>query len=180
MKTVIIYTSQTGFTKRYANWLAQKVQGDILTIDEAKKKKDDFFTAYDAIVYGGWAMAGSVVQSKWFLEKAAAWKEKKLAIFCVGASPMENPDVETALHNLLTDEQREYIKAFYFQGGLDYSKMKMPSKLAMKAFASMLAKNKNPSESEQKMAEMISRSYDISDEKYVEPIVEYLVGGRDM
>ena len=165
MKTVIIYTSQTGFTKRYANWLAEKVQGDILTIDEAKKKKDDFFAAYDAIVYGGWAMAGSVVQSKWFLEKAAAWKEKKLAIFCVGASPMENPDVETALHNLLTDAQREYIKAFYCQGGLDYSKMKLSSKLAMKAFVSMLAKNKNPSESEQKMAEMISRSYDISDEK---------------
>lgn len=73
MKTVIIYTSQTGFTKRYANWLAEKVQGDILTIDEAK--------------------------------------------------------------------------------------------------------NKNPSESEQKMAEMLSRSYDISDEKYVEPIVEYLCKG---
>lgn len=176
MKTVIIYTSQTGFTKRYANWLAEKVQGDILTIDEAKKKKDDFYKAYDAIVYGGWAMAGSVVQSKWFLEKTAIWKEKKLAIFCVGASPLENPDVETALHNLLTDAQREYIKAFYCQGGLDYSKMKMPSKLAMKAFASMLAKNKNPSASEQKMAEMISQSYDISDEKYVEPIVEYLVG----
>lgn len=174
MKTLIIYTSQTGFTKRYAQWLADRVQGDILTIDEAKKEKDAYFTAYDAIVYGGWAMAGSVVQSKWFLEKAATWKEKKLALFCVGASPMENPDVETALHNMLNDSQREYIKAFYCQGGLDYSKMKMPSKLAMKAFASMLAKNKNPSESEQKMAEMIGKSYDISDEKYIEPIVDYL------
>lgn len=180
MKIAIIYTSQTGFTKRYAQWLADRVQGDILTIDEAKKKKDDFFAAYDEIVYGGWAMAGSVVQSKWFLSKAAAWKDKRLAIFCVGASSLENPDVETALHNLLTDEQREYIKAFYCQGGLDYSKMKTPSKLAMKAFASMLAKNKNPSESEQKMAEMISQSYDISDEKYVEPIVEYLLADRDL
>lgn len=175
MKILVIYTSQTGFTKRYAKWIADRVQGDMIDIDEAKRKKDEFFDAYDGIVYGGWAMAGSVVQSKWFLSKAAEWKGKRLAIFCVGASPMENPDVEIALHNLLDDAKREYIKAFYCQGGLDYSKMKTPSRLAMKAFASMMGRKKNPTDGERVMAEMISRSYDISDEKYIEPIVDYLL-----
>ena len=46
----------------------------------------------------------------------------------------------------------------------------------MKAFAAMLSKKKDMSPNEVKMAEMMSKSYDISDRKYVEPIVKYLAG----
>lgn len=174
MKTLVIYTSQTGFTRKYATWLCKKMDADLLTLQEAKKLKKEQLDAYDALAYGGWAMAGSVVNSKWFLQKASAWKTKKLAIFCVGASPVEDEEVQVALDKLLTDEQKRYIKAFYCPGGLDYSKMKAPSKLAMKALVSALKKKKNPSKREKDMAELLANSYDISDEKYIEPIVEYL------
>ncbi len=174
MKTLIIYTSQTGFTKKYAQWLAKEMEADIITIQEAKNNKKEYFDNYDAIVYGGWAMAGSIVGSKWYFQRATAWKDKKLALFCVGASPEANPDVEEFLNTILTEEQKTYMKVFYCQGGIDYSKMKTPSKLAMKAFASTLKKKKNASQKEKDMAEMISHSYDISDKKYIEPIVKYL------
>ncbi len=173
MKILVIYTSQTGFTKKYAEWISTKLNADILTIQEAKKKKMDFYDKYDAIIYGGWVMAGSVVNSKWFLEEASAWKNKKLAIFCVGASPEENPDIEDNLSKLLTDEQKTYIRAFYCPGGIDYSRMKTPSKLAMKALSAALSKKKDASQKEKDMAEMISHSYDISDEKYIVPITNY-------
>ena len=39
---IVIYTSQTGFTKKYAEWISNKLNGDVLTIQEAKKKKMDF------------------------------------------------------------------------------------------------------------------------------------------
>lgn len=175
MKTLIIYTSQTGFTKRYAEWIAEKMNGELLETKEAKTKKMDFFAQFDAIIYGGWAMAGSLVQSKWFLEKAKELKGKRLAMFCVGASPIESEEVQKALDNMLTDEQRTYVKAFYCPGGIDYSKMKLPSRMAMKAFVSMLNKKKDASAEEKEMASMIAKSYDISDKKYVEPIVEYLM-----
>lgn len=122
-------------------------------------------------------MAGSVVGSKWFLKEASAWKDKKLVIFCVGASPVDNPDVEDSMSKLLTDEQRTYIRAFYCQGGIDYSRMKMPSKMAMKALVSALSNKKDASQKEKDMAEMISHSYDISDEKYIVPIVQYVESG---
>lgn len=138
--------------------------------------KMDFFDKYDAIVYGGWIMASKVVNSDWFLQKASDWKNKKLAIFCVGASPEANPDVEDCLRKILTDEQRTYMKAFYCQGGVDYTKMKAPSKLAMKALAMAISKKKDATEKERDMAEMISHSYDLSDEKYIEPILRYLEG----
>lgn len=86
-----------------------------------------------------------------------------------------NPDVEVALHNMLTEEQRTYIKLFYCQGGLDYDKMKLPSKMAMKAFLSVLKNKKDATEAEKEMASWINHSYDISDKKYIEPIVEYIM-----
>ena len=174
MKTLIIYTSQTGFTKKYADWLAQKTGGDLLDLKDAQKKNDAFFEDYEAIVYGGWVMAASVVKVKWFLNRAASWKGKKLAIYCVGGSPNDNPDVEVMLKNMLTDEQREYIRAFYCQGGFNYERMNTPSRLAMKMFVSALKKKKDPTEKEKIMTEMVAKSYDISDEKYLEPVIEYL------
>ena len=78
------------------------------------------------------------------------------------------------LKNMMTDEQREYIKAFYCQGGFNYERMNAPSRLAMKMFVSALKKKKDPTEEEKIMTEMVATSYDISDEKYLEPIVDYL------
>ena len=147
----------------------------MLTYQDAKNKNETDFEVYDAIVYGGWAMAGNVVNSKWFLSKAPKWRGKKLALFCVGASPVDFPDVEEALKNMVSDEQREYIKAFYCPGGLDYSKMNTASKLAMKALLHTLKHKKNPEPKDTEMASWIDHSYDISDEKYLDPIIEYLM-----
>lgn len=176
MKTIIVYSSQTGFTKRYADWLAEELGADAITLDEAKKQNNQYFDDADAIIYGGWAMGGKVVNSEWFTQRIPKWKGKKLVLFCVGASPSETPDVEVALHNALTDEERKYAKAFYCQGGIAYEKMKLPFKLAMKAFASMVRKKKDATEQEKEMGEMISHSYDIADKKYIMPIVEYVRG----
>ena len=179
MKTIIVYTSQTGFTKRYAQWLAEELEADVITLDEAKKKNDSYFNGADAIVYGAWAMGGKFVNSEWFTKKIPDWKGKKLALMGVGASLAANPDVEEVLDNIFTDEERKYAKAFYCQGGIAYEKMKLPSKLAMKAFASMVKNKKGATDKEREMGEMISHSYDISDKKYVMPIVEYIRGTHE-
>ena len=97
MKTLIIYTSQTGFTKKYSQWLADEMDAEVYDLKDAKKKEAAFFDAYDAIVYAGWIMAGKVVKSDWFLGKANGWKGKRLAVMAVGGSPNDNPDVDVAL-----------------------------------------------------------------------------------
>jgi menaquinone-dependent protoporphyrinogen IX oxidase len=178
MKMLVIYTSQTGFTKRYAEWLADRMRGDLLELKEAKKKTADFFEAYDAICYGGWAMAGNIVKAKWFLEKSAGWKGKRLAMFCVGGSPYDNPDVEVFLRNALNGEQKDNIKLFYCQGGFNYERMKAPSRIAMKMFVSTLKNKKDAPEKDRLMAEKMSSSYDIADIKFIEPIVSYFLGGK--
>lgn len=172
MKTVVVYTSQTGFTKRYAEWISEKAKADIFELKEAQEKEASFFDAYDAVIYAGWCMAGKVVKSNWFFDKAASLKGKKLAVVAVGASPNENPQVDEAMATLLTAEQKQYIKVFYCQGGINYDKMKLPSKLAMKMFAGSLKKSKDPKQREQ--GAFIDHSYDIADIKFIEPVIAFL------
>ncbi|MCR5756266.1 MAG: flavodoxin domain-containing protein [Acetatifactor sp.] len=169
MKTLIIFSSQTGFTKRYAEWIAEETDAELISLSRAKKKNADYFDTYDAILYGGWTMAGRVVKADWYFKRAEKWKDKKLLVFCVGASPMENPEIQTALDNMLTSEQKEFIKIFYCPGGIAYDKMNLFSRLAMKAFASALKKDADPDK--QKQGAIISESYDIADKQYIQPIL---------
>lgn len=172
MKGLIIYSSTTGFTEKYAKWLAEKLQADLLTINEATKKPDTFFEVYEALVYGGWALAGKIHKSKWFLDRLEHWKGKRLALFCVGASPSENvEEVREALSQVLTPKQAQYAKVFYCPGGLNYERMPITYRMAMRTFAFVM-KRKHPEDT--KMHRILSTSYDNSDPVHLDPIVEYL------
>ena len=102
------------------------------------------------------------------------WANKKLIIFCVGASPLENPEIGPALRQNFTEEQFKKVNVFYCPGGLNYEKMSTSSKLMMKLFLKTLHLKKNKTESDLEMIRMISASYDISDQKYIEPILKCL------
>lgn len=173
MKTIVIYHSQTGFTRQYAQWIAEAAGADCLALSEAKKKNLD---PYEAIIFGSWACAGSIRKLRWFQNKSKKWTGKKRIVFCVGASPIESPEVERALRQNFRESERKKVSVFYCPGGLRYEKMSVPSKLMMKFFLKMLKAKKNQTEEEQERIKMISASYDISDKKYIAPILESLKG----
>lgn len=175
MKTIVIYYSQTGFTKRYAEWIAEKSGGDCCELREAKKKNMD---DYDAIIYGGWACAGGISRLGWFKKNINRWEGKKLIVFCVGGSPLENPEIEEALKKNFSEDEMDKVKVFYCPGGFRYEKMPTASKLMMKMFIKALKAKKDKTEEDEGMIKMISSSYDISDIKYIEPILECLHEGN--
>ena len=108
MKTIILYNSQTGFTKHYAEWIAEAAEADCIELSAAKKKD---LTAYEAIVFGSWACAGSISKISWFKGNIDKWAGKKLIVFCVGASPIENPEVEIALSQIFNESERKKARS---------------------------------------------------------------------
>ena len=54
--------------------------------------------------------------------------------------------------------------------------MPLPSKLMMRAFAKSVQAKKDKTPEEEAMAGMIGASYDIADQRYIEPILAYLRG----
>ena len=173
MKTAVVYHSQTGFTKRYARWIAEAAKADCFEVSEARGKE---LSEYEAIVFGSWVCAGSVSKLSWFKGNMEKWKDKKLAIFCVGASPADNPEVPDFLKRNFGGPEFAGAGVFYCPGGFCYEKMGMKSKLMMKVFMKALQAKKEKTEAEEEMIRWISSSYDISDRKYIEPLLEYLKG----
>lgn len=171
MKTIVIYHSQTGFTKRYAEWVAEAAGADCLALSAAKKKD---FTPYEAIIFGSWARAGGISKISWFKNNMNQWADKKLIVFCVGGSPIDNPGIETALKQNFNESERKKIETFYCPGGFNYEKMSALSRFMMKMFVKTLKAKKDKTEEEQIMIKMISSSYDISDKKYIKPILQCL------
>lgn len=170
MKTIVIYESQTGFTKRYAQWIAEAEDADCLPLAEAKGKS---LAQYETIIFGSWACAGGIRKLDWFKKNIKQWADKKLIVFCVGGSPMIS-ETAVALRKNFKDSEWERISAFYCPGGFCYEKMSASSRLMIRIFINALKAKKDKTEEENEMIKMISSSYDISDRKYVEPILECL------
>lgn len=165
MKTIVIYRSKTGFTKRYAEWIAAALGCEALAWKDAQGKE---LSGYDTLIYGGWCHAGSIVGLKKFLQAAEPLK-KNMAVFAVGASPADNPEIEPALKRNFTPEQWARIKVFYLPGGLNYEKMGAMDKALMAAFRAMVKKQQG---AESEMYQALCHSYDLAKEEYVQPLVE--------
>lgn len=69
-------------------------------------------------------------------------ERQKLAVYCVGGSPIENPEIEVAMKNWFTEEEHQKVKIFYCPGGFNYERMSGTSKLMMKMFISALKAKK--------------------------------------
>ena len=110
MKTIVIYHSQTGFTKRYAQWIAEASGADCLELSAAKKKN---MAPYEAIIYGGWACAGGISKLNWFKENIDKWADKKLIVFCVGGSPADSPEIAPTLKQ--NSINRNFIMSIQFR-----------------------------------------------------------------
>ena len=117
--------------------------------------------------------AGTICKRKWFQKKLETdWAGRTVILFCVGASPSDNPETAAFIRKL--QAELKGTEVFYCPGGFCYEKMPVLSRLMMRAFLKSLRAKREKTAAEEKMVKMISSSYDISDRKYIAPIVARL------
>ena len=85
-KGIIIYQSKYGATKKYVDWLTEKFKFDCIETPNAKIKDIE---KYNTIILCGGIYASGIAGLSFFRKNYDVLKNKKLAIFCVGASPFE-------------------------------------------------------------------------------------------
>lgn len=172
MKTVIVYKSKTGFTKKYAQMIAKETACDLLELKKATSKK---LAEYEIVVFGSRFFAGTVDGLKKARELFAASGAKKFIVYATGATPNAAEEiVNDVWKNNFTPEELETIPHFYMQSGICYEKMPFGEKMMMKMAAQMMKNQKEKTEMGQGFEEALKGSFDISSEEYVKPLVEYL------
>ncbi|MCO1604694.1 flavodoxin domain-containing protein [Desulfosporosinus nitroreducens] len=128
MKTLVIYNSKTGFTKKYAEWISEELSADIIN---ASKVATNMLSAYDCVIYGGGLYVVGINGVKMITQNVDKLKGKKVVVFATGMSPSRKEAVNEVKKKNFSLEQQKIIQFFYLRGGFDYSKLNPIDKMLM-------------------------------------------------
>lgn len=173
MKTVVIYKSKTGFTKKYAEWIAEKLSADIFN---AEKVNINMLNKYDTIIYGGSLHAVGIIGVDLITKNINKLKEKKIVVFATGASPLRDEVISEVIDKNFTAEQQRYIKFFYLRGGFNYSKLNPFDKFLM-TLLKWKIKNKKREELSSDEIDMLAiydKPVDFTEKRNVDKIIMYV------
>lgn len=121
MKTLILYTSHCGHTKRYANSLKVRVLADEALEFKGisyKKMKD-----YDTIVYMGPLKNNVIERLDKFMKYYDKLKEKNIILAACGISCVRPDDYMKKLIITTNDLDDKHIRLYFLPGGMDLSLM---------------------------------------------------------
>lgn len=172
-KLVVIYKSKYGSTKKYAEWIADELKGDLL--EHSKIKAGDLIN-YDTIIYGGGLYAGGIGGISLITKNFEYLKEKNLIIFTVGLAPTGNKEIFTPIiEKNCTEEMRQQIQFFNLRGWINYKKLSLIHKLMMGMLKKTLAKKKSEelSNDDKQFLETYGKKVDFTDIQTIQPLVEY-------
>lgn len=177
MKTVVIYKSEYGAAKKYAERIAKALDCEALPF---KGVSPGGLDAYDAIVFGGGLYAGKINGLSLITKNFDKLKTKKLAVFSIGLWPAEDTEYVMSLVNgNFPQELRDKIKLFYFRGGMDFSKLSFIHRTMMRVMKTSLDKKPDGERTAADNA-IISivngKADDFFDAGAIEPLVEYIKG----
>lgn len=161
MKTIIIYHSKTGFSQRYAQWLAEALDCSVVPYRERKSVN---LAEYESVILIGGLYAGNMSGLGWL--KRQPLTGKRIAAVAVGCSPMGWPGQAEGMEKLFGGTK---IQGFYCQGGLAYDRMGAVDRAMMAGLRAFL-------KGKPEMADMlagISQSFDGSKFEYLAPVIRW-------
>lgn len=173
MKAIVIYTSTTGFTKRYAEWIAQALAADIV---QARKLRPESLSVYDTVIYGGSLHAVGIRGIKVLKKNFARLDGKRVIVFAVGATPASADVPEEVINANFSPGERARIRFFYLRGGFDYSKLGLADKLLMNLLKLKIKGKKERTPDEKGMLAAYARPVDFRKKDSIKDLVACAAG----
>lgn len=171
MNTLIIYGSQYGTTKQYAEKFAEMTGFPVISYEDIKTLTD-----YERIIYFGGLYAGGIKGLKNTVKQLSP--NTKLVIVTVGLADVCDKENISNISNSIKKQVPEHLlkisSVFHLRGGIDYSKLNFKHKTMMKMLYHSL-KNK-PVESltqeDKTLIETYNKKVDFVDYDSLKQIVE--------
>lgn len=128
MKTAVIYKSVSGFTRNYAEWIADELDGDLFAYSETDPA---VLQVYELIIFGGALHAVGIAGIDIIKDNMEKLQGKNIIVFTTGASPARDGILEEVKNRNFSPEEQKRIRFFYLRGGFDYGKLNFVNKLLM-------------------------------------------------
>lgn len=170
MKGIVLYQSKYGATRRYAEWIAAETGFDCV---ETGKAKIEDVMQYDTVILGGGVYASGIAGLSFLRKNIAQLRDKKVAVFCVGASPYEEKAFRL-MYEYNMKGALAGLPCFYCRGAWDPENMTFVHRTLCRMLRKSVAK-KDPEEYdvwEKALIEAGEEKYDWTDRAYIGPILE--------
>jgi menaquinone-dependent protoporphyrinogen IX oxidase len=169
LKAIVIYKSESGFTKKIAGRIAIELHADIISVKAIKRAN---LSDYDAVIYGGAVHAQRIIGLKKAKTHLKKLYNKKIVVFAVGSAANDSFSIPIIKNHNLTKQELERIDFFYFRGGYNKDMLTLPSKAVMSIVSSLVFKriqNKKPEFKE--ILEMMKNGADYTETEDIFPLV---------
>lgn len=174
---IILYRSKYGATKKYADWLCEAIGFDIAETAKADIRQVE---QYETVILCGGLYASGIAGLSFLRKNGERLKAKRLAVFCVGASPYDEAAFEAIKAHNLKDDLKN-IPVFYGRGAWDQENMSFADRTLCKMLQKAVAK-KDPKDYEPWEKALMSAAgqvCDWTDKKYLEPLLAFVAAGED-
>lgn len=165
-KIAVIYQSNYGATRKYAQWLAQELGADLL----ARKTVDGQLLAiYDCVIFGGGLYASGIIGSDLVAKNAC----QNLLVFTVGLAAPKETDYSAILKRAFPNPAYQPKKVFHLRGAIDYQQLSFIHRNLMKLLKKTIEKKpKSELSSENKaILETYGQTIDFTEKSAILPIV---------
>jgi len=178
-KTLVLYSSKYGATKKYAEWIAAELNGDVCTISEFKQNT---LANYGAVVLGSSLYAGNIKGLDIIINNYDTLRGKKLILFTCGLADYTKPEninnVKMRIEAKIPENIRGNVKMFFLRGGIDYKGLSLMHRFMMAVMNKVVQRKAkqegaNASEETKEWIETYGKTVDFTDKASIAGILEY-------
>ncbi len=138
MRTIVFYRSKTGFTQKYAQWIAEDLACESLPATQVARQD---LSSYDLVIYGAPVMAGSIMGWKKFRSLLNKFPKAQPVLFACGLAPQNDEEnLKNVKKQNLIGSDFNQVPLFFMRGGINIDRMSFLTKFVMKAIVMQMRK----------------------------------------
>ena len=173
-KTAVIYCSRTGFSARYAKWIAKALHADLYrykTIDSA------LLSQYQTLIYGAGFYCGFLKGRNWLKKLIRPLTAQKVLVYATGSMPRVQPqDLQQEWDMNFTAEEQSRLHLFYLPGGMNYARLSPPEQILMRLYRMYMLCSSKTRDDTRSLMKDLDHSVDYTDREAIVPLLEEACG----
>ncbi len=176
IKSVVVYKSKYGSTKKYAEWIAGELKCEAF---DAKNITADNLAEYDTIIYGGGLYAEVINGVTLITKNFNKLSNKKIIVYSTGITPLECRDYydKLVIEKNFKPYMLEKIKVFNFLGKMVVDELSLTHKAAIKGLKKIMKAKENPTQMEKLLITLCDADGDFSNKDDIYKLIDYVKEG---